>query len=446
MSPRRWLAAVAGVLLLASGTSGCLLQMLEDDGEALPEVSWSPPPGTPDRVETGAERRTLAQAILDRRAAALREGKLADFVVDLDRSDPEFLAEQKRLFDNLQQLPLQVFDYEVEKDEWNTIFADDQWESQAYIPFVRQRIQLRGFDRFPVETVFGVTFHERGDGLRIVSDTDVAERTADGSQEAPWDLTELEVVRGERVLGIFDEGSADRAQDVMSAAERSIDIVSRSLPVRWDKSVVLYVLSDKTALSRLGGIPGGDVDSIGGISFAVYADAERSGRVASTRVFVHPDYIEYIQPDRDLLLTHEITHVAVAKTAGGGPVWVQEGLAEYVATDGADSSYLHLDRDLVERAAEGTSEMPSSAKFNTVDQPWHYNMALMACDYIAEEHGEDDLWEVYLAMQKNTHVTTDQEQNRVLRDAIGINAAELARQAARHMVESSPYAELYPAG
>jgi len=441
MSWRRVPAALAGVLLIGLGSSGCLLQMLDDEN-AAPEPTGSPPTDMPDRGETDSKRRQIAQTILDRRAAALREGNLADFLSDLDRSDSTFIESQRRLFDNLQQLPLKVFDYEVEKDDWNPNFAEDKWEATAYIPFVRQRIQLRGFDRFPVESVFGVTFSEQGNRWRIVSDTDVDERTRDGAKEAPWDLTALEVVRRGPVLGIFDEGSADRATAVMSAAKRSIGIVSRALPVRWDESVVLYVLSDKTALSRLDGIPGGNVDSIGGISFPVYANVEKSRRVASTRVFVHPDYIEYINPKRDPLITHEMTHVAVAKTVGGGPIWVQEGLAEYVATDGANSRHLYLSREVAERAAEGTSEMPSSAKFNTVDQDWHYNVALMACDYIAEEYGDDTLWEVYLAMQKNNFVTTDAEQNQVLRKAIGLNAAQLARRAAHHMVEASKYADL----
>ena len=283
-----------------------------DHPGGVPEVAWTPPAGMPDAVGTAAQQRRMAQAVLDRRARALRAGNLSDFVMDLDRSDPEFLAEQKRLFDNLQRLPLQVFDYRVEKDTWNTSYADDQWESTAFIPFVRQRMPLQGFDRYPVETVFGVT--------------------AEGTQEAPWDLTTIRVVRGDRVLGIFDEGSVDSAETVMSAAENSIDIVSRALPARWGRSVALYALSDNTALSRLGGIPGGD------------PDAGRSPRIASVRVFVHPEYIEWIEPEHDVLLTHEMTHVAVARKAGAAPVWVQEGLAEHVATDAADLRHWQYDR------------------------------------------------------------------------------------------------------
>ena len=159
--------------------------------------------------------------------------------------------------------------------------------------------------------------------------------------------------------------------------------------------------------------------------------------MASVRVFIHPDYISSIEPRHDVLLTHEMTHVAVARKSGGAPVWLQEGLAEYVATSGADERYWQSSRELVERAAEGAPEMPNSHKFNTVDQYWHYSMSLMACDYIAEEHGVDVLWDVYTAMQQNDWSQTDEQQEEILLKQIGIDSSELARRAARRMVESS---------
>ena len=71
--------------------------------------------------------------------------------------------------------------------------------------------------------------------------------------------------------------------------------------------------------------------------------------------------------------------------------------------------------------------MPNSHKFNTVDQHWHYSMSLMSCDYIAEEHGVDALWDVYTAMQQNDWSRTDEQQEEILLKQIGIDSSELAR-------------------
>lgn len=443
-SVRRLVALVCCVVMVGAGTSGCRSQGGSQDHRAAPArtATGSVASGTVQRVESPRALRTLAQRVLDRRARAVRSGNLKAFLGDVDRSDPGFVAEQTRFFANLRQLPLQKFGYRVQADRWNTSYAAERWRSTAYIPYVRQRMQLRGFDRYPVDTVFGVTFARSDRHWRIVSDTDVADRTTDGAQEAPWDLTAIRVVRSARVLGIFDAGSVGDSDTVMSAAENSIDVVSHTIPVHWRKRLVLYALSDGKALHRLGGIPGGDPDELSGIAFPVYADADRSSRVASVRVFVHPDYISSIEPSHDVLLTHEMTHVAVAGVAGGGPVWMQEGLAEWVGTGAADPSYWRYNRALIVRAAKGADEMPSTYTFNTVDQWWNYNLALMTCDYIADHFGVDTLWRTYLALQRNDYVHTDEEQNAVLEKQLGFGSHELARRAASHMVDSSAYSYL----
>ena len=110
-----------------------------------------------------------------------------------------------------------------------------------------------------------------------------------------------------------------------------------------------------------------------------------------------------------------------------------------MATGHVDAYSWPYDRRLIARAARGADEMPSTYTFNTVDQGWNYSLALMACDYIAEHDGPATLWRTFLALQKDSYVRTDEEQDAVLRRMIGIDSHELARRAARHMVESSVF-------
>jgi hypothetical protein len=384
----------------------------------------------------------MAQGALDRRARAVRDGDWKAFAADLDRSDPAFMRLQRRFFDNLRQLPLQRFSYRVGADRWNPFYADRRWRSSAYIPYVRQRMQLRGFDRYPVDTVFGITWAWHDGQWQIVSDTDVRSRTEDGSQDQPWDLTAPHVVRSKQVLGIFDGGSQAHTGVVMRAARSSIAIVSHRLPVHWHRQVVVYALSGGAVLHRLGGIPGGDPDNLSAVSFPVWSEPGRHGRVAATRVLVHPDYVSSIKPRHDHLLTHEMTHVATTGVSGGGPVWADEGLAEWVATRHVDPYSWAYSRRMIERAARGVHAMPSSYTFNTVDVFWNYNLSLMACDYIADRFGPRTLWRTFLALQADWFVKTDHQQNAVLRRMIGMDSHELARHAAEHMVASSVFSAL----
>ena len=423
-SQRAVAAAVMAACALLMSSCTLLLLPEQDEPPAVPEVAWTPAPGSPESVDTPRERRAMAQAILDRRARAVRDHDLEAFVVDLAREDPEFVAEQKRLFDNLVQLPLGTYTLRAGRQEWGHLFADEQWEETAYLPYIDERLQLDGFDRVPVRTTYGITFAPVDGHWAIVSTTDVAERTPDGTQEAPWDLTPIRVVQDEGVLGIFDKGAGD-VETTMAAAANSIELVSEALPVRWRERVVVYALGDRAVLDRISGIPGGDVDGLSALAFPVY-DGTR-GRIASTRALVHPDYVDWIQPSHDVLLTHELTHVATSGVHGGGPTWANEGLAEWVATDGASPDYWSPGEDVVARAREGASELPNTFTFNTVDVNWHYKLALSACDYIAEEQGEDVLWQTYLALQRNDYQRTDAQQDAVLEiaDRDGLDASSL---------------------
>ncbi|MGZ4614722.1 MAG: hypothetical protein ACXV4A_04110 [Actinomycetes bacterium] len=430
-------AVAAGLMATASCTVATNGQQRPHAGTASASAS-----AVPASAASPARMRAMAQAMLDRRAKALRDGDYAAFTADLDRSDPAFVRRQRRYFDNLEQLPLQRFSYQVSADRWNPFYAAKRWRSSAYIPYVRQRMQLRGFDRYPVDTVFGITFAWHDGRWRIVSDTDVRGRTEDGAQDAPWDLTAIRAIRTRHVLGIFDTGSAAHAAIVMRAARNSIAIVSHRLPVHWDRRAVVYALSDRAALKHLGGIPGGDPDALAAISFPVLSKPGHDGRLAAMRVLVHPDYVSSIHPAHDHLLTHEMTHVATASQTHGGPVWVDEGLAEWVATGHVDPYSWGYERALIVRAAQGVHEMPSTYTFNTVDQEWNYDLALMACDYIAEKDGPSTLWRTFLALQRDYYPQTDTQQDSVLRRMIGMSSHQLAAQAARHMVQSSVYAGL----
>lgn len=401
----------------------------------------APERGAPELDARGL--RAMAQAVMDRRAAAVLDGDWTAFARDLADRDPAFVAKQRQWFDNMRQLPLEQLSFRVEAATWAPLYADRSWGEDVYIPYVEQRMQLRGFDRVPVDTTYGITFAPYDGRWAIVADTDVRDRVGEGSQEAPWDLVPIQVARTPGVLGIFDkDADLDLVDEVMASAQRSIRVVSRTLPVRWDRHAVLYAVTDRAVLERVSHVPGGDVDELTALAFPVYDDSEDPTRVAAMRVLVHPDAVDQVTADHGAVLTHEMTHVAVAAQEGGGPVWVNEGLAEWVATDGARPRFVYVGRDLAERAAAGVDELPNSYTFNTVDQWWNYSLALAACDYVAETHGEATLWRLWKALQHNDWTATDEQQDRVLRRVIGIGRAELARQAGRRLVELSPYLDL----
>ena len=49
---------------------------------------------------------------------------------------------------------------------------------------------------------------------------------------------------------------------------------------------------------------------------------------AATRVMINPAALPGSPAQAVYLLSHEVTHVALARTTGTAPTWLQEGLAE----------------------------------------------------------------------------------------------------------------------
>jgi hypothetical protein len=127
------------------------------------------------RLPSDARLHAIATHTLARQARAVRRDDEKAFLADVSRSAPDFLASQRRLFENLQGLPLQRFTLRPERwGTWPSGFAADRWAATAYIPRVVRTMRLRGFDTGPMRVVYGETFARDHGRWQIVSDQDTA--------------------------------------------------------------------------------------------------------------------------------------------------------------------------------------------------------------------------------------------------------------------------------
>lgn len=433
----RLLAATAVVLALAA-TTGCV-GLGPDQASDVPAGAARPASGADTGVDAGDAREALretAQRILDRQVKAVRAGDRTRFLAAVDRSDPRLVARQRRLFDNLRQLPLKTLRYEVEDEEWNTSFADDRWGEDAYLPFVVRSLQIRGYDAQPVRERLAPTFAEVDGELRIVADDDVASQSFYDERVAPWDLVATKVVAGDRVLGVFDARSARRSAAVIDAVEAGIDAVADAVPGRWRQKVVVYATSSRRVVQAMDGIPGSDPDGLSAVAFPVFSDNDPDAEdvdLASMRFLLHPALLKRDGMTIGRVVRHELAHVALARRHWRTPVWLREGIAEYVALQGPTPLTWYPHPPVLRRAERGAAELPSSTVFNTIDQEWHYVLALAACEEVVERFGESRLWELLRVMNAGRG-TSDEGQDRVLRKVLGVDGAQLAGWAADRIV------------
>lgn len=411
-------AALLGALL-AGLLAGCSLVSSQDEDEDQPV----PAPATqstfvPPDVVAGLT------SSLRRRAAAVREGDAVAFASGLARYERGFTRSQETYFRNLRQLPIGEFRYTFARDSMVR-------EGNRYWVVVRLHLRLDGYDSVPVVMPDRYRFSPslgRPDRYVLSSVTDRDWENRNDIHPQPWDLGPIEVRTGPGVLGIFDSLSLPAADALVSAVGRGIADVSGVLPYDWNRSVVVYALSDTAFLSTIRDLPGGDPESLDGVAFPVAA-APGSDRPASIRFVLHPRMLVRPGPERDRLIRHELTHVAIGDRDDKAPIWLSEGVAEYVSVRAMAPQDRLITGAAVAAAEAGVTDLPADSTFNDAGSAANYGLAWWACEYLADSFGADTLWALLDASE-----VQDAGSAPRLEDLIGINSRELARKAAKLMI------------
>ena len=366
----RRLALLLLPVLLAGSLAGCSL--LGDDEDD--------PPGrmpVPADVAQGLER------VLDRRAAAVRRGDRAAFLRLLTAS-PRLRAQQRVHFDNLRQLPLADYRYTFDRAD---LVRDERGE--GYWLGVDLHLQLEGYDAVPVVTHDRFRFvPARRDGVfRLASVSDPAWEEHAGVRPEPWDAGPVVVRSGRGVLGIFDADSVGAAPALIASVEDGIEAVAEVVPYGWSRSVVVYALSGDEFLRGLPAPPGGRLSDLDGLAFPVAA-APDDPTLAATRFVLHPRMLATSGQERDRLVRHEITHVALGERDDEAPVWLSEGIAEYVSVQAMAPEERRLVTTAVRAAAaDGFAGLPRDEEFNGADSSLNYALSWWAVESLARSFG-----------------------------------------------------------
>jgi hypothetical protein len=400
---------VVGLLLAAPSLVAC---SDETPADAPPGTATAAGHAPPDVV------RALTRA-LSRRAEAVRRTDDVAFEAGLAGGRPEFRTEQRTWFDNLAQLPLGVFRYSLDPATL-TREGDDYWV------VVDVQLQLDGYDAVPVVTPDRYLFSAApGHPARflLASTSDPDWEAAHHVDPQPWDAGPIAVRSGAGVLGIFDDTSVGAAEGVVATVERGLADVSAAVPYPWSRTVVVYALSNAAFLSAIDDLPGDHPGNLDGVAFPVRATPD-GDRIAATRFVLNPRMLDRPGPERDRLVRHELTHVALGERDDHVPVWLSEGLAEYVSVRPLAPEDRMIAPEAVQQAATGVDTLPADETFNDDASSVHYALAWWACEYLADGFGEPTLWSLLDAMGE-----PDAEPEQVLVEHVGLSGAQLAVRA-----------------
>ncbi len=363
--------------------------------EVLPAGEDTPPPApasssaaAPVRAPDFDQARLDAMhELLRQRGTALQDRDRALWVGTADPTALDYVARHAAVFDNLERVPLESVRFEF-AGEGPLLSAERVAEvgPGAWVARVVMVYRLADADVADVRRERYLTLVERAGSWFVADDTD-------GAQDLDlWDLGPVAVVRGDRslVLGTVEEPKLQDIATRTDSAARRVDTVWGS---DWARTVVVQVPRDQSQMAAL--LNRTDETGLEQIAAVTTGEVGQTNGPAADRVIVNPAGFARLQDSGpDVVLTHEITHVATrAQGPGQVPLWVSEGFADYVAYHGMGLSRRQVAADVLDQVARGNgpTALPSDPDFdpaNGLIAP-SYSASWLAFDLIARDHGQD---------------------------------------------------------
>ncbi|MGW1340733.1 hypothetical protein ACWCOV_06730 [Kribbella sp. NPDC002412] len=425
--PRRWLGLLVAVALVSGGVV-YTVEDRERDARARPTATLTPGPNQsskPSKTAAAvAARRIAIDTILIRRAQAVQTVNEAMFLQDLDPADKRLRAEQKVLFANLVELGFTELGYSQAEER----FAPDVARAHGrttYLVRILMRYQIPKVDQAPVTSELGYTFINVRGRWVLTDDDDLDNDLGPGAHKEAWDLGRIEVHRGPRVLAVVEKGDTQRGRAIVAEATEALNQVTAYWPRKWRGSVFVIALDELDV--RDARFADEDIESAAsaGSTFSSLPGQDTAdGTVAGAYIVINPNERDRVD---EILLSHEITHVATADLGGYEPLWLAEGAAEYVSWRGIEAisgagEVGKWEQEVIDDALPALTALPSDAGFyqNSTDV---YGVSWLAVRFLVQRLGLLKVEELYEDMAR--HGIDQAARDRILQNRSGLTEVTL---------------------
>lgn len=379
---------------------------------------------TPASTSTVLPSRAAAQGTLDRLASAVRARRQSDFRAQF-ADDAVLRATADLWWANLTALEVTRFDLTVGPLAAETGAGEVtiDWAVPGDSGTATHRVAL----------TFG------GAAARLT-----AVPTVDSTDPRPsWWSDPVTVVRHGRATVVSIGGAGtDRGRELAARADRAADRVIRAVPATlrrgWTGAVVVEQPATGEGYDRLLGGPPGTHAGYAAVAWAEgVADPKAAADRVAVRVVINPETAPDLDPRAvDLLLTHELVHLARYDAGSRAPLWLVEGFADQVAYPSQPELLAVAERNLrttVEQAG-APAALPADDDFRSgrsADLDRAYLLAWSACRTITERYGVDALHRLVAEAQDGTG------PDRALRSAVGVDLARFTADWRRDLIEDA---------
>jgi hypothetical protein len=282
------------------------------------------------RAQEQASPLAAVQEVLDRRTAAVTRGDRDAFLGTVDPQAPRsFRDSQARSFDGLRSVPLTAYKLTARVDDTGDLDA----RPEAFLPETRATYRIEGYDdRDAVDTLW-LTFVQRDGRWYVGADADVAALGLDTARNL-WDFGPVRLLRTEHFLVLAHPDKAARADELAGLAEEAHAVFASRRLQPWNGRIPMVVPSSVDQLEEMlqSTI---DLDKfVAFVSYGVVRDDDGDPETTAPRLFVQDEQLSgRTRQFQVQTLVHELVHAATAADTGPFiPVWLHEGLADWVAT------------------------------------------------------------------------------------------------------------------
>jgi len=205
---------------------------------------------------------------------------------------------------------------------------------------------------------------------------------------------------------VIGNAAEARMRSYRVTADTAVHRVSGAWGRDWSSHVVVVTPSTKGEFARLlSRSADKGLDQVAAITQGVI---EPGRRAQGDRVVINPRAFTALESrGRQVVITHEVTHVAVrSSTTSPAPIWLTEGMADYVGYSGLHLPPERLASELLSlvRAGKGPTGLPTEADFDPSRSviATSYSASWLAVSYLVNHYGRARVVAFYRAVASDT--------------------------------------------
>jgi hypothetical protein len=395
---RRIALALAVSVVVVAGYAGLreVADAPPDRAPTVPGRSVGVAGVSPPNAADDVRRATEGGAVLRKLTDAVHTGSRSAFLSVADPKTAAVDQQARMIFTNLRLLPLASFQLRYVSDDPRVLSPDRQAAlggSESWLAQVEVSWQLKGFDARPARETLPVTFVTRGPTTYVAS---FSERLGGDQRRPIWALGAIRVATGDHSLVISLDPGSD-ADEYAAVTDRAVGSVSKVWGRNWPQKTVIYLPARQQQMEQVLGARPGSYVQIAAVTMAEL-DVPQAG--APVRIVANPKLFDELgKQGRQIVLTHETTHVASTATASPVPLWLAEGFADYVAFTAVSVQDESAAKELFKaiRAGKVPKALPSAEAFSasSTELPQAYEAGWLACRLISEREGQSKLVKFY---------------------------------------------------